>query len=84
MNNFLINTLRTFNLNSVFHNPNISLKTNAKLTALAASNQTLVPVPPHEQTTIITKLSDLPEQPYNPQIFFRHLRANNHWNKKIT
>jgi len=29
----------------------------------------LVPIPPHEQITIITKLSELPKQPYNPQIF---------------
>ena len=71
------------NLNSVFQNPNISLETNEMLTALTATNQTLVSVPPSEQTTIITKLSDLPEQPCNQQTFFRHLRNSNHWNKKL-
>jgi len=53
------------------------------LTALTAANQTIVSVPPPEQTTIITKLSDLPEQPCNQQTFFRHLRTSNHWNKKL-
>ena len=71
------------NLNSVFQNPNISLETNKMLTALTAANQTIVSVPPSEQTTIITKLSDLPEQPCNQQTFFRHLRNSNHWNKKL-
>jgi len=83
MNTFLINALLTLNLNSVFQNPNISLKTSETLTVLAATNQTIVSVPLHEQTTIVTKLSDLPEQPCNQQTFFRHLRTSNHWNKQL-
>ena len=83
MNPFLVNALLTLNINSVFQHPNISLKTTETLSTLAAANQTIVSIPPHEQTTIITKLSNLPEQPCNQQTFFRHLRTSNHWNKKL-
>ena len=83
MNTFLLNALLTLNLNSVFQHPNISLKTNETLSALAEANQTIVSVPLQEQTTIVTKLSDLPEQPCNQQTFVKHLRTSNHWNKQL-
>jgi len=83
MNPFLVNALLTLNLNSVFQHPNISLKTTETLSILAASNQTIVSIPPHEQITIITKLSDFPEQPCNQQAFFEHLRTHDRWNKQL-
>ena len=83
MNTFLINALLTLNLNSVFQHPNISLKTNETLSTLSEANQTIVSIPLHEQTTIVTKLSDLPKQPCNQQTFFKHLRTSNHWNKQL-
>ena len=83
MNNFLINGLLTLNLNSVFQHPNISFKTTETLSNLATENQTIISTSPHEQTTIVTKLSHLQEQPCNQQTFFRHLRTGNHWNKQL-
>jgi len=83
MNTFLINALLTLNLNSVFQHPNISLKTTETLSSLAEANQTIVSIPLHEQTTIVTELSDLPEQPCNQQTFFEQLRTQDHWNKQI-
>jgi len=56
MNNFILNALLTINLNSVFQNPNISVKTAEKLRNLAIKNQSIIPTLPHKRTTIVTKL----------------------------
>jgi len=83
MNTFLAKVLLTLNVNSVFRHPNISLKANETLNNLAETNQTIISIPFYEQRNILTKLSDLPEQPCNQQTFFRHLCTNNHWNKQL-
>jgi len=83
MNNFILNALLTINLNSVFRNPNISFETTEKLRNFETKNQSIIPTPPHQRTTIVTKLSDLQEQPCNQQTFFRRLLSDSHWNKRL-
>ena len=65
-NNFIFNTLLTINLNSVFRNPNISFETMKRLRNFESktSNRSML-TSPHQRTTIVTKLSDLQEQPCN-------------------
>ena len=76
MNNFILNALLTINLNSVFQNPNISVETTEKLRNFEIKKQSIIPTPPHKRTTIVTKLSDLHEQPCNQQTFFKIGRAS--------
>jgi len=83
MNNFILNALLTINLNSVFQNPNISVETAEKLRNFEIKSQSIIPTPPHKRTTIVTKLSDLHEQPCNQQTFFRHLSTDSHWHKRL-
>jgi len=83
MNNFILNALLTINLNSVFQNPNILFETTEKLRNFEIKNQSIIPTPPHKRTTIVTKLSDLQEQPCNQQAFFRHLNTSSHWHKRL-
>ena len=83
MNNFILNALLTINLNSVFRNPNISFETTERLRNFETKNQSIIPTLPHQRTTIVTKLSDLQEQPCNQQTFFRRLRSDSHWNKRL-
>jgi len=68
---FLINVLLKLSLKSVSTNANISGQVNETLNALTQANQTIVSV-----------LSDLPEQPCHQKAFFNHLRAPNLWNKR--
>jgi len=81
MNNFILNALLTINLNSVFRNPNISFETTERLRNFERENQSIIPTPPHQRMTIVTKLSDLQEQPCNQQTFFRRLHSDSHWNE---
>jgi len=83
MNNFILNALLTINLNSVFQNPNISGETTEKLRNFERQNQSIIITPPHKRTIIVTKLSDLQEQPCNQQSFFRHLSMSSHWHKRL-
>jgi len=83
MNNFILNALLTINLNSVFQNPNISVETAENLRNFEIKNQSIIPTPPYKRTIIVTKLSDLQEQPCNQQTFFRHLSTGSHWHKRL-
>ena len=83
MTNLILSALLTVNLNSVFRNPNISFETTEELRNFETKNQSIIPTPPHQRTIIVTKLSELQEQPCNQKTFFRRLRSDSHWNKRV-